>query len=166
MTGFSRLSGFLRAGRRTGFIFKPLLAMCGSFATAFACGQLLGSPPCASEVIRPNLILQKNTDVVGVVCDPSGEAYPKPYRVELRDQQSESVLYRIPLREEGNFRMDGVPAGNYRLLIVNGATNVASRPPLMDQPANLQCGEAPVCQLEIMLKTHGTDQLYEYCPPR
>ena len=115
---------------------------------------------CRSEVLLPNLILRTHTTISGKVNDETGAPF-KNSEVVLRKTSA------IPLQPsylftktdaEGAFGFDESEPGEYRLL--------PSPSRAFAQPAKLDCYERRDCNLELILKTNGTDRPYTSCPVR
>ena len=128
-------------------------------------GQISG-PACERESISPNLTLFERTAISGIVVDSSGAPYTEGYKVDVRDGKSGIVLRSTSLDSSGRLSVPSIPKGTFRLVVYGQRGAVVSRVPLMDQPEKLVCHASSVCRLTIVLKSHGTDQPFEFCPPR
>ena len=114
---------------------------------------------CDSFKVVPNLTLERDTDVRGRVIDATGAPFSNS-PVELRAflSPTKQVLSRkVKTDTNGNFHIEGVKAGEYRL--------VASPTRAFQQPAPLRCVKEQ-CQLSITLQVNPTDLLDSQCPVR
>lgn len=121
---------------------------------------------CASERASANLKLVKTAIVRGVISDKSGAAFTSPYQLQLRDLKTGAVLQSAILNSNGRFRFNQLDQGEYRLILVKVNGNTVSRADLFNQPAGLQCNDRDICDLQIVLGLHGTDDPIDLCPPK
>jgi hypothetical protein len=121
---------------------------------------------CAGERVSANLKLGKAAQVRGVVSDKSGEAFASPFQLQLRDVKTGAILQNAVLNKDGRFSLNRLNQGEYRLILVKVNGNTASRPDLFDQPVGLQCDDRDICDLQIVLDLHATDNPIDFCPPK
>jgi hypothetical protein len=113
---------------------------------------------CDELKVKPNLHVQSSVRVKGKITDQSGDPF-KNSSVELRHYLSETKQRpqkRVSTDSEGNFDLETVPKGEYRL--------VASPTRIFKQPQEMWCRPDEQCLLEIVLKVNPTDQLDSQCP--
>ena len=132
-------------------------------------GQLLCIPPsscsCDNEKMSPNLTIASPVKLTGVLYDASG-AHIQFAIIQVRELKSNKTLFSAALDEDGRFNLGTVPTGRFRLIAMRRKGKDLVRLPLFDQPKPVSCSVENVCHLEIVLGTHGTDQPFEFCPPR
>ena len=150
---------------------KNWLGICGLLAIFLLPNgirsQLLGNLPCEREIVTPNLTIAKPVKLIGSLSDTTGA--PIQYNktiIQVRNLKKDSVLSSAVLDELGRFDLGIVPVGNYRLVAFRMEGKRASRLPLFDQPKPVSCSSENECKLEIVLALHGTDQPFEFCPPK
>ena len=133
--------------------------------------QLICNPPeicsCDKEKVSPNLTIASPVKLTGALYDASGA----PIRfnktiIQVRDAENNKVLSSAALNEKGRFDLGTVPAGRFRLIAMWEKEKGVARLPLFDQPKPVSCSGENVCNLEIVLESHGTDQRFESCPPK
>ena len=130
-------------------------------------GQLLGNLPCGREIVTPNLSITKPVKLIGSISDTTGS--PIQYNktiIQVRNLKKDTVLSSAVLDELGRFDLGIVPVGNYRLVVFRMEGKKVIRLPLFDQPKPVSCLSEKECKLEIVLALHGTDQPFEFCPPK
>jgi hypothetical protein len=120
---------------------------------------------CASERAEANLDVVVPSAVQGVAKDPSG-AFLKDYLVQVRDVASGTTLQSAAIGANGQFKIAHLSQGKYRFIIVTLSNGTIVRPPLFDQPVALRCDGSEMCNLDIVLKLHGTDNPVDFCPPK
>jgi hypothetical protein len=120
---------------------------------------------CASERAEANLDMVVPSAVQGVAKDPSG-AFLKGYLVQVRDVASGTTLQSAAIDANGQFNIAHLAQGKYRFIIVTLSNGKIVRPPLFDQPSALRCDGSEMCNLNIVLKLHGTDNPVDFCPPK
>ena len=132
-------------------------------AQAAQCQPVQIGPPdphhCDKIKVDPNLIIEQDADVHGRLIDATRAPFSNP-PVELRVflSTTKQVLYKaVRTDADGNFHIEGVKAGLYRL--------VASPTRVFQQPAPLRCVEKQ-CELSITLQVTPTDLPDNQCPIR
>jgi hypothetical protein len=111
------------------------------------------------EPLRPNLILQEDTQITGRITDQSTEPF-RESGIELRrfvSATKQVVLKKLATDDEGNFNLGVVRRGNYRLLLSNSRA--------FRQPETLTCW-GKKCTLETILVVNPTDEPTTNCPIR
>jgi hypothetical protein len=114
---------------------------------------------CDRIKVEPNLTIEQDADVHGRLTDATGAPFSNS-PVELRVFLSavKQVLSKtVRTDADGNFHIEGVRAGKYRL--------VASPTRVFQQPAPLRCVEKQ-CKLSITLQATPTDLPDNQCPVR
>jgi len=122
---------------------------------------------CEGEKISPNLMVAKSVKVTGSIFDQTGA--PIQYNrttIEVRDPLKNKTLSSAVLDQRGGFDLGVVPEGIFRLVVFRMEGEKASRLPLFDQSKPVSCSGESECKLKIVLVMHGTDQQFEFCPPR
>lgn len=134
-------------------------------------GQLICNPPeicsCEKEEVSPNLTIGTAVRLTGVLFDASGA--PIQFNrtiVQVLNPKNNEILSSATLDEKGRFDLGVVPAGRFRLIAFWSQEKKARRLPLFDQPKALSCTGENECHLQILLALHGTDQRFEFCPPK
>jgi hypothetical protein len=123
----------------------------------------------SAEYTAANLTVPTKTRIWGLLIDPSGAAFvhPEPgLTVELRDPNTSRIIASNRVGEMGTFDFGAVSPGSYRIiavLIVDGKT---ARYRGWDQPKGLTCGVADECTLAMLLRSHGSDNPIDFCPPK
>jgi hypothetical protein len=114
---------------------------------------------CDHFKVEPNLRMEQDADVHGRVIDATGAPFRKsPIELRVYLSPTKQVLLRaVKTDADGNFHIEGVKAGEYRL--------VASPTRAFQQPAPLQCVKKQ-CELSITLQANPTDMLDSQCPIR
>jgi hypothetical protein len=120
---------------------------------------------CASERAEANLDVAVPSAIHGIAKDPSG-AFLKGYLVQIRDVASGAILQSTAIDVNGQFNVAHLAQGKYRFIIVTLSNGTIGRPPLFDQPIALRCDGSETCNLNIVLKLHGTDNPVDFCPPK
>jgi hypothetical protein len=124
---------------------------------------------CREEVVTPNLSVAKAAHVSGILVEEKTDL-PMVFKSEimqLRDPKSMVILISVSVSENGLFDLGVVPAGEYRLLAVRKkADGSLERLPEIDQPNRMVCTEESDCKIYAVQHIHGTDWLYEFCPPK
>jgi hypothetical protein len=126
-----------------------------------------GDCSCENEKVSPNLTVAKPVKLSGSLFDQTGA--PIDYKetvIEVRDPLKNKTLFSAILDQQGRFDLGVVPEGTYRLVAFRREGTKASRLPLFDQPKLVSCSGENECKLEIVLAMHGTDQPFEFCPPK
>jgi hypothetical protein len=126
-----------------------------------------GDCSCKGEKVSPNLTIARPVKLTGSLFDETGA----PIRfngatIQVRDPSKNNVLFSAKLDQQGRFDLGMVPAGKYRLVAFRMEGKMASRLPLFDQPKPVACSSGNECKLDILLVVHGTDQPFEFCPPK
>jgi hypothetical protein len=119
---------------------------------------------CKAEKAAPNLNLSSATTVRGTVRDGSGEVISTRYSIEIRD--TDGVVIADAVLKAGRFEFPDLEKGSYRMLVLRFVGEKKLRPDLFDQPGESVCGSANECDLNIVLKLHGTDDPLDFCPPK
>jgi len=158
------------------------LRLCGILAffllSAGLNGQLLcidtrngrsteGDCSCKGERVTRNLTVAGPVKLTGSLFDGTGA--PIRYNqtiIQVRKLQKNKVLSSAVLDQQGRFDLGTVPAGEYRLIAFRMEGKKVSRLPTFDQPKPVSCSSEHECKLEIVLAMHGTDQPFEFCPPK
>jgi hypothetical protein len=120
---------------------------------------------CASESVEANLDVVSPSAVQGIAKDPSG-AFLNGFMVQIRDVRSGATLQSATIDANGQFQIAHLAQGKYRFIIVTLSNGKIVRPPLFDQPVALRCDGSEICNLNIVLKLHGTDNPVDFCPPK
>ncbi|MGD0940806.1 MAG: hypothetical protein ABR905_13960 [Terracidiphilus sp.] len=126
-----------------------------------------GDCSCEGEKVSLNLTIAKSVKVTGALFDVTGA--PIQYNesiIEVRDPLKNKILSSVVLDEQARFDLGVVPEGTYRLVTYKKNGKKTSRLPLFDQPKLMFCSGESECKLRIVLTIHGTDQPYEFCPPK
>jgi hypothetical protein len=134
-------------------------------------GQLIclpsGNCSCENEKISPNLTIARPVKLTGALIDPSGAPlHFNMTTIQVRNLKNNEVLFSSILDEQGRFDLGTVPAGKFRLVAFWMEEKRVRRLPLFDQPKPVFCLSENECKLEIVLALHGTDQPFEFCPPK
>jgi hypothetical protein len=114
---------------------------------------------CDRIKVDPNLIIEQDADLHGRLIDATGAPFSNS-PVELRSflTTTKQVLFRTVRTDAGgNFHLEGVRAGEYRL--------VASPTRAFRQPAPLRCVEKQ-CAFSITLQVAPADLPDNQCPVR
>lgn len=114
---------------------------------------------CDSFKVEPNLTIEKDGDVHGRVIDATGAPFSNS-QVELRvflSPTKQELSRKVKTDANGNFHIEGVKAGQYRL--------VASPTRAFQQPAPQRCVKKQ-CELSITLQANPTDLPDSQCPVR
>ena len=124
---------------------------------------------CQSEKVSPNLSIAKTVRVRGILLEEKS-GLPIAYKneiVQVRDPKSMAVLISASVSEQGLFDLGVVQSGGFRLLALRKKPDgKLERLPELDQPKMMACGEESDCTVKAIQHIHGTDWLYEFCPPR
>jgi hypothetical protein len=122
---------------------------------------------CEDEKVAPNLTVAQSVRFEGTLFDSTGApiAFKKTI-VEVVSPNTDKVLAAASLNEEGRFDLGVIPAGKFRFIAVREQNGNAKRLPLFDQPSPVVCPSTGNCEVKIVLKVHGTDQPFEFCPPK
>ncbi len=127
---------------------------------------------CKPEKASANLSVAHPVRLVGTFLDPTGaplnfDVLRPDHRtiVQIKSLASDQILYAVPLRANGEFEFESVPAGDYRLIVwmKDGKFN---RLPLADQPKGLYCSDPKECRIRATITFHGTDNPVDWCPPK
>ncbi|MGP8175336.1 MAG: hypothetical protein ACLP7O_12425 [Terracidiphilus sp.] len=150
---------------------KSWLRVCGLLAIFMQPtgikGQLIKYYPCESEIVTPNLTIAKPVKLTGSLSTRTGQPiHLNMITIDVRKPWKNKVLFSAVLDEQGRFDLGTVPAGKYRLVTFWMDGKRVRRLPLFDQPKSMSCSSEDVCNLEIALDLHGTDQPFEFCPPK
>ena len=128
---------------------------------------------CRKEPAPPNLLVAKPARVRGVLLDETGavvdfdKSVPESITlIQIRNPGIGEVLFSVPLREDGRFEFESVPAGEFRLIAVWFKDGEFRRLPLAEQPKVMTCSEAAECTVSAVIHFHGTDNPIDSCPPR
>lgn len=122
---------------------------------------------CEDERVVPNLTVAQPARFEGALFDPSGAPITfEKTTVEVVSPSTDKVLASASLNEEGRFDLGIIPAGKFRIIALWQQNGKAKRLPLFDQPTPITCSAAGDCEIKIVLKLHGTDQPFEFCPPK
>jgi hypothetical protein len=124
---------------------------------------------CKSEVVRPNLIVEKSTRLSGVLLDETGAPYGNAGKtvVQIRDAKVGTVLNSSAIDPHGQFDLGIVNAGLFRLIVaIKGKDGKLARPPLADQLPVANCTSQTDCRIQSKIHLHGTDDPLEFCPPK
>ncbi|MGB0062844.1 MAG: hypothetical protein WBP85_00225 [Terracidiphilus sp.] len=122
---------------------------------------------CDDEKLSPNLTLLQSAKLDGALFDPTGT--PMGFEntfVEIRDPGKNKVLASALVDGNGRFDLGQIPRGTFRLIALLRQNGKVRRLPGFDQPAPLSCPVGTQCHVTILLKIHGTDQPFEFCPPK
>ena len=151
-----------------GVKFSILVGLLALYPLNGGSGQLVSIGPKSEglkeycervEPLRPNLILQEDTQITGRITDQSTEPSRKS-GIELRrfvSATKQVVVKKLATDDEGNFSLGVVKRGSYRLLLSNSRA--------FKQPEKLTCW-GKKCTLEAILIVNPTDQPAANCPIR
>ncbi len=168
--------------------FLGVAIQCGLFWTtiaavpAIAQTVCMGTPTecsvgreqlCKSEPAPANLFISHDVRVHGTLLDPAGAPLnfgkiqsDSRTILQIRDPKTGKTLFFAPLRVNGEFDFEHVPAGTYRLIAVWMKDGKPGRLPLADQPNAMSCTNAKECEINPVIRFHGTDNLIDFCPPK
>ena len=128
---------------------------------------------CQPEKAPANLFVSHQVRLIGTLLDPTGapinfDAVRPGNRsiVQIKDLKSAQILFAVPLRSNGEFEFESVPAGDFRLIVVWMKDGKFSRLPLADQPKALFCSDAKECRVSTTITFHGSDNPVDWCPPK
>jgi hypothetical protein len=128
---------------------------------------------CKPEPAPANLSVAHQVRLTGTLLDPTGSpidfdaVVPDHHTiVQIRDVNSGQVLFAVPLRANGGFEFEFVPAGEYRLIAVWMKDGRLRRLPLADQPKEIRCSDTKECRISAVITFHGTDNPIDSCPPK
>jgi Carboxypeptidase regulatory-like domain len=113
---------------------------------------------CASEVIKPNLLLKSETTISGVVKDETGAPFKNSLvsLMALSAIELQPAYLDVKTDDFGRFVFEPAEPGEYRLR--------ASPHRGFAQPEKLECWGQKECNLDITLKVNPTDLDYAACP--
>jgi hypothetical protein len=124
---------------------------------------------CRGEEVTPNLSVVKAVHISGILVEENS-GQPMVFKneiVQVRNPKSMAILISASVNENGLFDLGVVPAGEFRLLAVRKkADGSLERLPETDQPNRMVCIEESDCKVHAVQHIHGTDWLYEFCPPK
>jgi hypothetical protein len=128
---------------------------------------------CLPEKAPANLTLAHDVRLQGTLLDSTGAAvdFDKVISdshtvVQLRNPKTGETLFDVPLRANGGFEFEVVPAGTYRLIAVWMKNGKLRRLPLADQPSEMSCTADKECRITAVISFHGTDNPVDSCPPK
>lgn len=128
---------------------------------------------CDEEKVPSSLMIAKSARVKGELLDDSGAFvnFDKTVLeiktlIQIKDPKAGAILFSVPLRENGQFEFESIPAGEYRLVAVWFKDGEFRRLPLAEQPRTMSCTEAAECNINAIIHFHGTDNPIDSCPPR
>jgi hypothetical protein len=128
---------------------------------------------CNAEKTPANLSVSSPVHLTGKLIDASGapidfDSLKSGYQtiIQIRNPDSREVIFAVPLRKNGEFEFELVPAASYRLIAVWMHDGKFGRLPLADQPEQLACKEEKDCRLVATIRLHGTDNPIDFCPPK
>jgi hypothetical protein len=127
------------------------------------CQHVEVGPPdphyCYKLKVEPNLTIEVDANVHGRVIDATGAPFRNsPVELRIFLSPTRQVLFRTAKTDaDGNFYMEGVKAGEYRL--------IASPTRAFRQPAPLRCVKKK-CELPITLQANPSDLPDSQCPVR
>jgi hypothetical protein len=126
---------------------------------------------CKPEKAPANLSIAFPVRLTGRLIDATGAQvdFDRPgYQtiIQIRKPESGEVIFAVPLRNNGEFEFELVPAASYRLIAVWMHDGNFGRLPLADQPEQLSCTEQKECKLVATIRIHGTDNPIDSCPPK
>jgi hypothetical protein len=156
-------------------MMKSCIQICIAISMLLIAGnsncQLICNPPeicsCDKETVTPNLTIAHPVKLTGALYDATGD--PIQFNktiIQVRDAKKNNVLFSAVLDEKGRFDLGIVPSGQFRLVAIWEKQKEVARLPLFDQPKPVSCSGENVCDLEVVLVLHGTDQRFEFCPPK
>jgi hypothetical protein len=126
--------------------------------------QLAGGGPldphyCYRLKVEPNLTVELDANVHGRVIDATGAPFRNsPVELRIFLSPTRQVLSRTAKTDaDGNFTIEGVKAGQYRL--------IATPTRAFQQPAPMRCAKKQ-CELSITLQASPTDLPDSQCPVR
>jgi hypothetical protein len=128
---------------------------------------------CKPEKAPVNLIIDYPVKLSGIFIDQSGapidfdEIDPKYQTiVQIKSQDTEQILFAVPLRTDGRFEFERVPSGAYRLILVRVREGKFFRLPTADQPNLMHCSDKDDCTVHQTITFHGSDNPVDWCPPK
>jgi len=128
---------------------------------------------CREEPAPANLSIAYQVRLNGTLLDPVGvpisfDHVSPDHRsiVQIKNTKTNQILFAVPLRSNGQFEFESVPAGQYRLIVVWMKDGKFYRLPLTDQPGPLICSDMKECKVNATVKFHGTDNPIDSCPPK
>lgn len=122
---------------------------------------------CGKEKVSPNLTVSNPVRLTGALYDPTGAPIQfEKTIIQVRNAKNEEVLFSTELDNKGRFDLGIVPAGRFRLIPIWKKDKEVARLPGFDQPKPSSCSGEKECDLRTVLSLHGTDQLFEFCPPK
>ena len=116
--------------------------------------------PCKDEIVKSNFEERIRQHVTGQLSEQT-RAPIQDWKVILRkeDENGEFIGYREVLTDKtGRFDLGLVEEGKYRFLQGLNRAFVT--------PKEITCGEAPACDLNLVLQVSWTDQPFGGCPVR
>jgi hypothetical protein len=118
-------------------------------------------------MVTPNLTIAKPVKLTGYISDRTGAPmHLNETTIQVRKPWKNKVLFSAIVDEQGRFDLGTIPAGKYRLVTFWMEGKRVRRLPLFDQPKPMFCSSENECQLKIELELHGTDEQFEFCPPK
>lgn len=132
-------------------------------ATLAQCQLVSVGPPdphyCDRFKVEPNLTIEQDADIRGRVVDAAGAPFSNsPVELRIFLSQAKQVLSKtVNTDADGNFHLESVKAGKYRLVV--------SPTRAFRQPAPLRCA-IKRCEFSIALKVNPTDLPDSQCPVR
>jgi len=122
---------------------------------------------CSAETVFPNLKLVQTAHFSGKLLDTTGApiTFEKTI-IQVRDPKTSKVLASAMLDQNGRFDLGQIPQSEYRFIAAWQQADRLKRLPLFDQPTAVSCPADALCEVNIVLKLHPTDQLFEFCPPK
>jgi len=134
-----------------------------ALASLVQCQLVSAGPPdphnCDRFKVEPNLTIEQDADIRGHVVDATGAPFSNsPVELRIFLSPAKQVLSKkVNTDAAGNFHLEGVKAGQYRL--------VASPTRTFQQPASLRCANKQ-CEFSITLQVNPTDLPDSQCPVR
>lgn len=147
---------------------------------AFGVAAILATGPAFSQLIcegnscacdqekapLPNFSVASSVHVVGRLVDETGVPFEDAV-IQLREPRSNTVIATVEVNRQGQFDLGVVPKGLFRLIAARRTKNGAlERLPGMDQPKLMTCSAERDCAVDAVLRVHGTDLPFEFCPPQ
>ena len=154
------------------FLASPLFCQTVCVGTPAECNEIQ-KRLCKKEPAPANLFVADSVRLTGTFFDPSGAPIDfdsiKPDHqtiVQIKSPTSGEVLFAVPLRSNGEFEVELVPAGNYRLILAWMKDGEFEQLPLADQPKEIRCSDLKVCRFSSTITFHATDNPIDSCPPK
>ena len=128
---------------------------------------------CKNEPAPANLFVAHSVRLSGAFLDSTGarldfDSIKPGYQtiIQIKNAESGEIIFAVPLRKNGEFEFESVPAGSYRLIAVWMHNGKFQRLPLANQPSRMECKDETECRVIAAISFHGTDNMIDSCPPK